>query len=40
MEKTEEKRRLTVDLFLSSEDSAELRCALLMDCRMDSMFIC
>ena len=30
MEKTEEKSRLTVDLFLSSDDSAELRWALLM----------
>jgi hypothetical protein len=37
MEKTEEKSRLTVDLFLSSEDSAEFRCALLMLLSKDSI---
>ena len=37
MEKTEEKSRLTVDLFLSSDDSAELRWALLMLLSKDSI---
>lgn len=37
MEKTEEKSRLTVDLFLSSDDSAEFRWALLMLLSKDSI---
>jgi hypothetical protein len=37
IENTDEKSRLTVDLFLSSDDSAEFRCALLMLRRRESI---
>lgn len=37
MEKTEEKRRLTVERFLSSEESAEFKCPLLMVTSNDSI---